>query len=53
MDFVVSMLVHDFRKTKSRKAFMNLAGLGWIFIWWRRGELNPRPKIFRAKRLQV
>jgi len=39
---------------RNRKAPKSLSGLGaldftglfWIVVWWRRGESNPRPKIF-------
>ena len=25
---------------------MALKHKGWLSIWWRRGESNPRPKVF-------
>jgi hypothetical protein len=28
-------------------------GRRWIFNWWRRGELNPRPKALRARRYML
>ena len=28
--------------------FLDVAGLTWKCGWWRRRELNPRPKVFRV-----
>ena len=32
---------------------MDFIGFHWILNWWRRGELNPRPKGVNRRRLHV
>ena len=39
----------EIRKAPIFKGLLHFIGLPWIVKWWRRRELNPRPKTFNRK----
>jgi len=39
-------------KSPDQQGFKDFVGLAWSSIWWRRGELNPRPSV-RGLRLYM
>jgi len=49
MIFLESKICYAFQGNKKPAKPFGLRVSIWFSIWWRRGELNPRPQVLRHK----